>query len=232
MNYQAVSLALRITEDYNPDVRITGSDGVDFYSLSCFDKNPERINSLQLELDSWAATQRSWLDAAPNARNYFLIGNHEDRLRKWLWKHPELYSLKCLTLENLFEFEKLKIEPEPRQELVFHNRLTITHGSIVRKYSGYSAKAELEKIRYQTSIMTGHTHRGGRYFTTTPGGIVEALECFCLCLLAPEYSFRPDWQQGLCLVEVTEDYVSFDMIPFHQVKGELVAHWRGKEYKP
>ena len=224
---------MQITQDFNPDVRIAGSDGVDFYSLSSFDKNPDRINSLQLELDSWAATQRSWLDAAPDAKAYFLVGNHEDRLRRWLWRHPELSSLSCLSLENLFEFDKLKLTMADHggREVSFYDRLVITHGSIVRKHSCYTAKAELERYRYQVSVLSGHTHRGGRYYTTTREGIIQAVECFCLCSLAPEYVHIPDWQQGLVLAEVTEDILAIEMIPFHQKGGQMLAHWRGKEYR-
>ena len=231
-NYKAINLALQITADFNPDIRITGSDGVDFYSLSSFDKNPERIHTLQDELDSWASTQRSWLDAAPNARNYFIVGNHEDRLRRFIWKNQELSGLRGLNLSNLFEFDQLGITLAPRDglELIIKKKLIITHGSVVRNYSAYTARAELEAKRYNMNVMTGHTHRGGRFLTTTPGGIVEAVECFCLCSLAPEYKSYPDWQQGLVLAEVGE-IVSIEMIPFHQIKGDMVARWRGKEYR-
>ena len=116
--------------------------------------------------------------------------------------------------------------------MIFNNKLIITHGSTVRKFSAYTARAEAEKIRYSMSVMTGHTHRGGRFFTTTRAGIIQAVECFCLCSLAPEYMCNPDWQQGLVLAEVDEDMLSIEMIPFHQVGGKLVARWRGKEYQP
>ena len=228
-----MDLAVRITEDFKPDVRIAGSDGVDFYSLSSFDKNPERILSLQGELDSWKEAQRKWRSAT-NAKTYFLIGNHEDRLRRWLWKHPELSSLSCLTIPELFDFKGLKITMADKdgQELNFFDKLIVTHGSIVRKWSGYTARGELEKRRYSVSVMSGHTHRGGRFITTVRGAVCEALECFCLCSLSPEYTYDPDWQQGIVFADVNKHYVSFDMIPFHRKNGKLVAHWRGKEYKP
>ena len=113
---------------------------------------------------------------------------------------------------------------------VFKNKLIITHGSIVRKYSGYTARGELEMKRYSMNVMSGHTHRGGMFMTTTPDGIVTAVECFCLCSMAPEYKSYPDWQHGIVLAEVGE-IVSFEMIPFHQERGDMVARWRGKEYR-
>ena len=233
MNYQAVSLALQIVEDFDPDVRITGSDGVDFYSLSSFDKDPKRISSVQEELDSWAATQRSWLSASPNATNYFIIGNHEDRLRRWLCKHPGLHGLNALSFESLFQFDKLNIQMGDKDglEVSFYNKLLITHGSMVRKFSAYTARGEAEKIRYSMSVMTGHTHRGGRFFTTTRDGICEAVECFCLCSMTPEYVCNPDWQHGIVLAEVDKELLSIEMIPFHSSMGSMLCRWRGKEYK-
>jgi len=224
---------MKLTADFKPDVRIAGSDGVDFYSLSSFDKNPERILSLQSELDSWLYSQRSWLDASPGAKVYFLIGNHEDRLRRWLWKHPELSSLSALSIESMFSFKELGIKLADKEglEVNVHDKLIITHGSMVRKWSSYTARGELEKRRYSISVMSGHTHRGGRFFTTVRGRLCEALECFCLCSLEPEYTYAPDWQQGIVFATMKKDYVSFDMIPFHDVRNKKVAHWRGKEYK-
>ena len=233
MNYQAVSLALQLVEAFDPDIRIAGSDGVDFYSLSKFDKNPDRISGIQEEIDSWCATQRSWLDAAPHATNYFIVGNHEDRLRRWLWRHPEMHGLKALSLENLFEFEKLQLVMGDKdgQEVIFHDRLVITHGSMVRKYSGYTARGEAEKQRYQRSVMTGHTHRGGVFYTSTRDGLCQAVECFCLCSLVPEYTCNPDWQHGLVLAEVDEELLSIELIPFHNSMGSMLCRWRGKEYR-
>ena len=224
---------MRVVEDYGPDIRISGSDGVDFYNLSSFDKNPARATTLQQELDSWAAAQRGWLDAAPGAVNYFLVGNHEDRLRRWIWKHPEFYGLDALSLKQLFQFDQLDLQMADKDglELNIHNRLIITHGSLVRKYSCYTARGEAEQLRYQFSVMSGHTHRGGRFFTTTRGTIIEAIECFCLCSLEPEYKPYPDWQQGIVLAEVTRTSQQFELVPFYQERGKLVARFREKEYR-
>jgi len=63
---RARAVALKIVADYQPDIRIAGSDGVDFYMLSRFDKNPLRAAfGLQGEIDMWKASQREWRDAAP-----------------------------------------------------------------------------------------------------------------------------------------------------------------------
>ncbi len=38
----ARSVALQIVADFQPEVRIAGSDGLDFYALSKFDKDPHQ----------------------------------------------------------------------------------------------------------------------------------------------------------------------------------------------
>lgn len=236
---QARELAMIIVQDFDPDLLITGSDGLDFYSLSSFDKDPARMKiNLQKEIDMWMAGQREWRDAAPNAKRRFIPGNHEDRLRRYLWSHPEIGGLTALRLDKLLDFEGLEIEWDEREyihnEIVLFDRLVIRHGRFVRNFSGMSAKAELEVDRYGLSVMTGHTHRGGTVYAQTRNGVVVGQECFCLCRLDPGYLPRPNWQQGIVLAEVGEDYLSIEAIPFDwqdSFQRRKVARWRGVEYR-
>ena len=236
---KARQLALKIVSEFQPDLRIAGSDALDFYGISHFDHNPKRISSLQKELDLWKKAQREWKDAAPDARAVFLIGNHEDRLRKYLWKHPELAGLEALETKNLLSFEELGIEFKEGEnanlEIVLDG-LVIKHGNYIRKFSGYSAKAELDNERYAVSILTGHSHRGGSYYARTRDGLIQAHECFCLCSLEPEYTQHPDWHQGIVLASTNP--LNIEMIPFFDFpvhahgagRRRKVAIWRGKEY--
>jgi hypothetical protein len=234
----AISVALKIVSDFNPDLMTCGSDGLDFYGISSFDKNPERGKlNMQEEIDAWKAYQHSWKDAAPNARRRFLVGNHEDRLRRYLWRHPELADLDALKLPNVLGLESLGIEWEWKkneldacQEIVIEDNLVIKHGQVIRKYAGYTARAELESERYGISTLTGHSHRGGSTYAAIRGGMVQAHEGFCLCRLDPEYVRRPDWQQGIVLAEVTRDTVSVETVPIMTIRCRKIAFWRGKEY--
>lgn len=234
----AISVALQIVSDFHPDIRTAGSDGLDFYQLSRFDKNPARLKNggLQREIDLWGAGQREWRDAAPDAHAFFLIGNHEDRLRRHLWRHPELFDLEVLRLPNILKMAELGIYWEMEKgeranlELVLHKRLLVIHGEVARKYSAYSAKAQLENEACSISILHGHTHRGGSYYLRTRNGIVQAHEGFCLCSLEPEYIQHPNWQQGILLATVTPETVAVEPIPFYRSLGKVRAIWRGKEY--
>jgi len=234
VDWSALSVARKITKEFDPDVRFAGSDGVDFYSISRFDKDPELFrNGLQDELDSWTTSQEMWRKVTPGAKVYFLVGNHEDRLRKYLWKNPELHGLRALSLDNIFKFKELGIKMAEceGQEQNFYNQLVVKHGSMVRKHSGYTARGELEKEMYHISVLSGHTHRGGQVMVTTRTGVKQAVEGFCLCDTSPNYMHKPNWQNGLVLATVDKAGVQFELIPFHKDrKGKMTAKWRDKEY--
>jgi len=229
---KARELALKIITDFNPDLMVAGSDAVDFYAVSSFDKDPKRAFGLQGEIDLFKKAQREWRDAAPNAKRVYLIGNHEDRLRRYLWRHPELDSLEALELPELLGLKELGISYDEgidaNLEIPIQNGL-IRHGSLVRSSSAYTAKGEMDRLRYSTNLLTGHTHRGGSFYARTRDGFVQGHECFCLCSLNPAYVQYPDWQQGLVLVE-TEPFFQIEAIPFQTIRRRKATFWRGKQY--
>jgi predicted phosphodiesterase len=229
---KAIDVALKIVEDFKPDEIVVGSDGVDFYSISKFSKDPARMKGRQLqdEINSWKATQRKWIDAAPDAKRHYITGNHEDRLEKYIWDHPELHGLDALLLHSLLGFDELGLD-EVEDEIVYGNKLVIKHGTVVRKHSAYTARGELEGEMYAISTLTGHTHRGGTHMATSRFGMVQAVEGFCLCDLNPPYiKGKPNWQQGIVLATVSDFGVHFEPIPFFKKRGKTLALWRGKQH--
>lgn len=228
---KARQIALKIVEEYAPDVLVCGSDGIDFYQLSTFDKNPDRVKlGLQAEIDGWKKGMKEWKTAAPKAKFQYILGNHEDRLRKYLCRHPELFGLDALELENLLDFAKFGIKNTNYAELDFFGKLVVKHGDCIRKGAGSSTRAELDKERYAISVLTGHSHRGGSILVTTREGVMQGQEGFCLCDLNPEYVQHPDWQQGIVLFDVTKDGVNFEPVPIRSFRSRKQAIWRGKEY--
>jgi len=228
---RARNLALKIVSDFNPDLMIAGSDGLDFYGISNFDKNPERIKlNLQYEIELWKAGQLEWRDAAPNAEAYFLMGNHEDRLRRYLWRHPEIAELEVMKLPNILDLASLGIRFENDGDEIDLGEIIIKHGRYVRKHSAISVRAEMEGEHFASSILMGHTHRGGTFYATSRNGVVEGHECFCLCSLNPDYVRRPNWQQGIVVGEIFTGYAVIEPIVFRDVGPGKIAVWRGKEY--
>jgi predicted phosphodiesterase len=167
--------------DYlDPDEIVIAGDFQDFHEVSKFDKDPMRSFNLQDEID---AGYKILKELSSKAQVHFIEGNHEARLKKWLWKNPELASLKVLEIDKLLNLDLLGIKYHPEKYIC--NDFIFYHGSVVRAHSSFSAKAELEK--HGTSGSSGHTHRIGSFTKTDFRGTVAWYENGCLCNLKPHY---------------------------------------------
>lgn len=201
-NNDAIKHTLTFLDNYKPHWIILLGDVVDCYSLSRFDKDPKRILSLQKEFDLASSFLTELKDRFPKSKIVYLEGNHEKRLQRYLNSHPEISSLRTLTIKDLLGLDFLDI-PYVKEfslgGLLFH------HGEVVRKYSGQSARGELEAN--DGSGVSGHTHRLSHYFKTTPNRELEWVEAGCLCSKDPVYlDHLPDWQNGFVYGDCRKGY--------------------------
>ena len=182
------------------NVVIYGGDLIDFYQISEYDKNPARIMMLQSDIHEACMFLDEVNSILPQAKKYYLLGNHEDRLRRFLWtKAPALSSLECLEIEQLFGLNERKITLVQYEKGVLVNGVFyILHGDIAAKYSGYTAKAMFEK--HGGCGLAGHCHRIGAHLRRDRFGVWGWWENGCLCDLNPDYTANPDWIQGFSLV--------------------------------
>ncbi|MFH1984594.1 MAG: hypothetical protein ABIL58_22355 [Pseudomonadota bacterium] len=230
----ARNLALQIIKDFKPTDLVTGSDGLDFYTISSFDKDPIRAKefNMQDEIEAWTVGQGEWRNAVGFATLHFLQGNHEERWKRYLWRHPEIAGMEALNLAHLLNLSELGFENGVEDEVNFADMLIVSHGTSVRPGSGNTARTELEKEKFAVSTLTGHTHRGGLVYVKTRYNIKQAAEGFCLCNYEAPYARGPmDWQHGITLATITKNVLSIEQIAFHQVDGKEVAQWRDKEYR-
>lgn len=149
---KALKAVYKFLEQQPVDTIILNGDILDFYDVSSFDKDPSRINSLQKEIDM-ANKFFSQLRKRHSGRIIFIGGNHDaDRLERYLKKHPELYSLNALKIDRILNLNEYGIDFY-RDEFRLGS-LKIIHGDMVRKFSAYTARGELEK--HDTSGISGH----------------------------------------------------------------------------
>jgi len=192
---KALAILLKFIEWYKPDYHIRLGDIWDFYQLSKFCRNIKTKADLQSDIDLGKRIIQEQQAASPNTRDIFIPGNHEERLKKYIWQNARDLELDCLELPNLLGLRELKIKHAPADEgLMINGVFMAYHGSIVRKYSGWTAKAEYEKNG--CCGISGHCHRGGEHDRTNRGGEWGWWENYCLCLKNPEYIKHPDWQHG------------------------------------
>lgn len=212
---KALKLVFRIVKSLKPNIITLNGDILDFYALSRFSKDPNRVLSLQEEIDTAYEYLKRLRKENPKAHIIFIDGNHEFRMEKFLSdKAPELYGLKRAeddspvhSLDSLLRFKDLKIEQVSsglkESYYWYGNELLIGHFNRINKHSGYTAKNLLEDKH--VSLIQGHTHRLGSSYRTVRVGenkyrILVAYENGCLCGLQPTYVLDPNWQQGFSVV--------------------------------
>lgn len=181
--------------DFEPTCWVDLGDFGDFYAWSDFDKDPQRItaNNFQEELDVGSAILSGRARRHPKARKVLIQGNHEDRLRRFLWRHPHIAGLRDFDLAKLWRVEG-EWEILPYKSMVEYASLLLEHGDVVRAKAGYTATAMLEK-RGQSGIC-GHTHRMSAVTRRDATATHIYVENGCTCLLNPEYTPYPNWVQG------------------------------------
>ena len=197
---QVLGLVLRFLDDLKPYGIILNGDVVDCYAISDYDKDPLKKPGLQREVRGAAALMERFKYAK---ERIWLGGNHEDRLRRYLWKNPEFADLEALTFSSLFRVKEHGFTYYPYGKHWMLGKLLVTHGFMVRAHSGISARAHFDRMG--TSVLIGHTHRLGVYYKTNVRGQHAAYENGCLCRLDPEYVQNPDWQQGMSVVTVMDN---------------------------
>lgn len=227
--YTALEKLLR---QIKPDKIILNGDIIDLWEISHFDKNPSRINEIERDISLTRGFLRSIRDNFPLAEIIYLFGNHEYRMKKYVWKMaPACEPFKLLRLENMLGLDELKIKYYT-EDNDYHQEgiLLVTHGTIVNKDSGMTARRML--CKYGMSVIHDHTHRLGSHFKTDCTGTRGAWENGCLCKLelAKEWrtGYPPDWQHGASLVWMRKDRQLFHVDQIYIHKGSFV--YGGKQY--
>jgi hypothetical protein len=173
----------------------------------------------------------------PQARRVLLEGNHEQRLTRAIWGMPgtagEIAKLtafrEAITWPKLLGLDEIGWEWVPTAEQTRTEvlpGLITKHGTVVRKWSGMSARGEWE--RYSTSGLSGHVHRLGVFYHRDRNGSHCWTETGCLCNLDPEYVMDPSWQQGLVVITWGPSGDRWNVEPIYVQDGRAV--WRGREF--
>ncbi len=212
--------------ELQPDMVIYPGDLNDFYQISKFNKNPERKGKLQEDLDSTSHMFKRQRSLLPNARMIQMDGNHEDRLRKYLWGDKDAFSsLRCLSVESLFELKDSGIEHIPHEEgVLFNGNFMATHSDLARAHSSYTAKGMSDK--HGGSGIHGHSHRMGSFYKRNRFGVYGWWENGCLCDLYPDWMQNPNWQQGFSVITFIKG--RFWVEPIQIINGRFI--YGGKVY--
>lgn len=221
-----VQLVLNFISWFHPHFVFIVGDCIDMYQLSVFDKQPDRALQIGDDIKETRAFLSQLRAVAPRAEIIYFEGNHEDRLRKFLWKHPEIAKIEEIQLPSLLHLADFNIKLVGGLEDYDYHNFQIEHGGIIRKHSAYTAKGQMEARG--TSGISGHSHRMGSHFKTNRGGDFVWYENGCLCDRNPEYVKHPDWQNGFTVGYFKRGNSRFTVEQICITGGKLV--YAGREF--
>jgi len=227
---RALNALLAAGQDWKPDLVVQLGDLLDFYGISFFDKSIKEANALVDELYYGREALASIRAAFPTQEIHMIKGNHENRWNKHLRKHsPEFYNLLGHdSFTDYLELDTMNIQYHEYDYL--YRGFQFTHGEIVRKYAGYTAKAQHEKSMCDGAM--GHTHRMGMFtHTYREQKSYTFIECGHLFKteLATYITGNPNWQQGGVFAELwwpTPDHLEVMPQFIKTVNGETVHNGR------
>jgi predicted phosphodiesterase len=204
---KAVGAAVEYGKKQKPDIVILNGDIGDFYAVSRHDKDPRRCLSSELD----AVRQfLFWLRKQfPKARIIYKIGNHEDRMERFLVKNaPVLLGTADFEIPKLLRFDDMKIECVGSLNLIRLGKLCIYHGHELPQ--GMSSPVNPARgiwMRVQETMLAGHWHRVSEHTEKT--GISNRISsCWstgCLCDMSPSYCIVNRWGHGFAIVETQAD---------------------------
>lgn len=176
----AIAVMLRFAHWYRPSTVFVIGDWLDMYQVSRFDQDPHRILELQDDIDEAVDGLRELRGAVgEECKLIYISGNHEARLERWLWKHPEVANLRSLSFPNLMNLRELGIKNYPYGTQHKWHGFIVEHGNLVRKHSGATAAAMLASRG--VSGLSGHTHRLASHYHRDNTGQKVWFENGCLC---------------------------------------------------
>lgn len=197
---KAVSVVEDFMSDHNWDFYINIGDFLDLDQISHYnDRKPRILEGKRLEQDFELGDQilqRHRDIVGDNCEMYYLEGNHEDRINRYLDANPiHEGSMEIPNRLNLDEKNIHWMKFWDKEEIVEIGEATFIHGRYCNKYH---AKKHVQ--RYMKNVFTGHTHDIDCFSMESEGsdGTYVGQSLGCLCEYEQQYKRgEPDsWQQG------------------------------------
>ena len=188
---------------------VFGGDFVDFYEHSDFQKDPRVVDLWGSVADAYEVM--AWTrDRLPNAKFYYMIGNHEYRLeRGFMRKYPEMFVLTDYTLDDVTKFSDFDVTYLKHRQLLKIGDMFGGHGDEFGRGGITVNPARTFSLKAKTSFFGGHSHRTSEH---TARGIDTIIDCYsigCLCELNPAYWPYNEWNHGFAYIHVEDSEVKF-----------------------
>jgi len=202
---KAVELAVEHGVKRKPDVIYLNGDTSDFYQISAHDKDPNRSFKDELNI---VRQFLFWLRGKfPKARIIYKIGNHDDRMARYLRKNaPVLLDIPDFHLARFLRFADMGIELVHSLQICRMGKLPVLHGHELPKGGGVNP-ARWFWLKVDETGLIGHFHSTSEHIAATgiKKKILNSWSVGCLCDMAPDYAMVNRWNHGFADIEIARD---------------------------
>lgn len=206
------------------------SELLDFYAISPFNRDPERVLKLSQELDESYTILHQITKQFKDQKRVYISGNHDERLRRLIWsKAPALAGLPCLNVEDLLGLTAFEWKYYDNKQLIMDGEtpfsighLTFLHGHEIRMGWGAVNLAKIMYERARINVIAGHHHRCQEWIIRTIKGDFEG--CWmvgCLSDLNPPYMPHNDHIHGFAEIFFDTDG-DFEVRNRKVIKGKIL----------
>jgi UDP-2,3-diacylglucosamine pyrophosphatase LpxH len=146
---------LRALRAFKPDIVVILGDFADCESLSAHAPSTAHgRKSFKLEVDEVSAALKQIEKAAPNAERYYVKGNHENRLERFLAKNAAAL-FDCVNYADLLKLKERGWKVTEYKKTLKLGKLHITHDTGKSGKDAHRSSA----LTHMGSTIIGHTHR-------------------------------------------------------------------------
>jgi UDP-2,3-diacylglucosamine pyrophosphatase LpxH len=226
---------LKVSQDLSLDHIYILGDYADFYSVSSHSKDPRVFAMLQDEVVGVLSCIQQLDDLFPQAKKYFIQGNHEWRLERYLMQQaPALFGV--TDTEHLLE-----LAGRPNWKFIPYgpNQSISVAGSFLKaRHEPLASSAKATATRALCSLVYGHIHRIEESHMVGLDGTNHV--CFSVGWLGDKRKDQifdyvkghHQWQMGFGLVWVNPKTRFFYHQKIHILEhnGKVSCVVNGKEY--
>lgn len=212
----ALVVALKVAEEFKPDIIINNGDTLDCHTLSRYKHDPH-APSIQDERDAWYLFAEALNSVAPKADKFITVGNHDIRFKDTISEKSGLADMSEFGLDSLLYTRQLGYAPicdvimfNPRGNEDYPDAMMyVFHGESARSHAGSTARYYSDMFAGGSTI-TGHAHRSAAYTRRVAGGVIMSYEVGSLARISPEYILYPNWTQSILTGYIDNDTIAFD----------------------
>jgi predicted phosphodiesterase len=201
----AITTAIKTGANEGVDTVFINGDLLDFYQLSFHEKDP-RKRSIADELEDCRQFFNSLRTAMPKVNIYYIPGNHEYRLERYLRvKAPELLDVEEFRLDVLLRVAEYGVEYISYASKCYFGKLLVEHGDKIKGAGGVNPARTLY-LRLKRHAICGHFHRSTESTEKVyDGDVYVTYSVGCLCELEPGYMEVNNHNHGFAIITMDGD---------------------------